>query len=109
MSNPPFWGDVGLKMWSLFFNSGAQSPIFGYLQMPKVSIFKLDKGQPSQFLQCLATLHNKSRERCAASCITFVTTFELGIISIFSLDPDFKCKKTYIVSHSVHIIVELSV
>ena len=35
----PFWGDVGVKKWSPFFNSGAQSPIFGHqsahIQVPK--------------------------------------------------------------------------
>ena len=39
MSVPPFWGDVGVKKWSPFFNSGAQRPIFGHqsghIQVPK--------------------------------------------------------------------------
>ena len=40
--SPPFWGGVRVKKWSPFFDSGAQSPIFGHLKMPKVpiSIFK---------------------------------------------------------------------
>ena len=28
MSNPPFWGDVGVKKWSQFLDLGARSPIF---------------------------------------------------------------------------------
>ena len=30
---PPFWGDVGVKKWSRFLDSGTQSPIFGHLKM----------------------------------------------------------------------------
>ena len=30
---PPFWGDVGIKKWSPFLDSGAQSPIFWHLKM----------------------------------------------------------------------------
>ena len=45
MSNPPFWGDVGVKKWSPFFNSAARSPIFGHLNMPKVPIFRCPKMQ----------------------------------------------------------------
>ena len=33
MSNPPFWGDVGMKKWSTFLVWGARSPIFGCLNM----------------------------------------------------------------------------
>ena len=33
MSNPPFWGDVGVKKWSPFLDLGARSPIFGHLKM----------------------------------------------------------------------------
>ena len=33
MSDPPFWGDVGVKKWSPFLDSGAQSPIFGHLKI----------------------------------------------------------------------------
>ena len=33
MLNPPFWGDVGVKKWSPFLDSGTQSPIFGHLNM----------------------------------------------------------------------------
>ena len=40
MSIPPFWGDVGVKKWSPFLDSGARSPIFGHLKMPKVPIFR---------------------------------------------------------------------
>ena len=29
---PPFWGDVGIKKWSPFLDSGAQSPIFWHLK-----------------------------------------------------------------------------
>ena len=32
-SIPPFWGDVGVKKWSLFLDLGARSPIFGHLKM----------------------------------------------------------------------------
>ena len=31
--SPPFWGGVRVKKWSAFFDSGAQSPIFGHLKM----------------------------------------------------------------------------
>ena len=31
--SPPFWGGVRVKKWSPFFDSGAQSPIFGHLKM----------------------------------------------------------------------------
>ena len=34
--SPPFWGGVRVKKWSPFFDSGARSPIFGHLKMPKV-------------------------------------------------------------------------
>ena len=37
--SPPFWGGVRVKKWSPFFDSGARSPIFGHLKMPKVPIF----------------------------------------------------------------------
>ena len=30
---PPFWGDVGVKKWSQFLDSGTQSPIFGHLTL----------------------------------------------------------------------------
>ena len=30
---PPFWGDVGMKKWSQFLDSGTRSPIFGHLKM----------------------------------------------------------------------------
>ena len=30
---PPFWGDVGVKKWSRFFDSGTRKPIFGHLKM----------------------------------------------------------------------------
>ena len=30
---PPFWGDVGVKKWSQFFDSGTPKPIFGHLKM----------------------------------------------------------------------------
>ena len=30
MVNPPFWGGVGVKKWSPFFDSAARSPIFGH-------------------------------------------------------------------------------
>ena len=29
----PFWGDVGVKKWSQFFDSGTPKPIFGHLKM----------------------------------------------------------------------------
>ena len=29
---PPFWGDVGVKKWSQFFDSGTPKPIFGHLK-----------------------------------------------------------------------------
>ena len=32
MSIPPFLGDVGMKKWSPFLDSGARSPIFGHLK-----------------------------------------------------------------------------
>ena len=41
--SPPFWGGVRVKKWSPFFDSGARSPIFGHLKMPKVLIFKCPK------------------------------------------------------------------
>ena len=43
MSTPPFWGDVGVKKWSPFLDSGTRSPIFGHLKMPKVPIFRCPK------------------------------------------------------------------
>ena len=40
MSNPPFWGDVGVKKWSPFLDLGAQNPIFGpKIPMNSWSIF----------------------------------------------------------------------
>ena len=39
MSNPPFWGDVGVKKWSPFLDSGALSPIFGHLKMGTFGIW----------------------------------------------------------------------
>ena len=41
--SPPFWGGVRVKKWSPFFDSGARSPIFGHLKMPKVPIFRCPK------------------------------------------------------------------
>ena len=43
MSNPPFWGDVCVKKWSLFLDSGAQSPIFGHLKVGTFPIFRCPK------------------------------------------------------------------
>ena len=43
MSIPPFWGDVGVKKWSPFLDSGARSPIFGHLEMGKVPTFRCPK------------------------------------------------------------------
>ena len=48
MSHPPFWGDVGMKKWSPFLDSGARSPIFGPLKVgipvrrkiPKIQFFR---------------------------------------------------------------------
>ena len=39
--SPPFWGGVRVKKWSPFFDSGARSPIFGHLKMPKVPIMMI--------------------------------------------------------------------
>ena len=36
MSIPPFWGDVGVKKWSPFLDSGTQSTVFWY---PKLGTF----------------------------------------------------------------------
>ena len=41
--NPPFQGDVSVKKWSPFLDSGAQSPIFRHLKMPKVPKEKKSK------------------------------------------------------------------
>ena len=41
--SPPFWGGVRVKKWSPFFDSGARSPIFGHLKMPKVPILRCPK------------------------------------------------------------------
>ena len=43
MSHPQFWRDDGVKKWSPFLDSGARSPIFGHLKMPKVPIFRCQK------------------------------------------------------------------
>ena len=40
MSIPPFWGDVGVKKWSPFLDSAAQSPIFGHLKVGTFPIFR---------------------------------------------------------------------
>ena len=40
LPSPPFWGDVAMKKWSQFLDSGARSPIFGHLKLPKVPIFR---------------------------------------------------------------------
>ena len=33
MCNKSFWGDVGVKKWSQFLDSGIGSPIFGHLKI----------------------------------------------------------------------------
>ena len=44
MSNPPFWGDVSVKKWSSFLDSGARSPIFGHLKMGTFNFFFFGTG-----------------------------------------------------------------
>ena len=43
VSNPSFWGDVGVKKWSPFFYSAARSPIFGHLKIGTFGIFRCPK------------------------------------------------------------------
>ena len=55
MSNPPFWGDVGVKKWSPFLDSAAQSPIFRHLKIGTFGIFRHIRhirGVQSLFGQC---------------------------------------------------------
>ena len=40
---PPFWGDVGVKKWSQFLDSGTRSTIFGHLKMGTFGIFRCPK------------------------------------------------------------------
>ena len=43
MCHPPFWGDVGVKKWSPFLDSGTRSPIFGHLKVGTFPIFRCPK------------------------------------------------------------------
>ena len=43
LPSPPFWGDVAMKKWSPFLDSGARSPIFGHLKMGTFGIFRYPK------------------------------------------------------------------
>ena len=49
MSNPPFWGDVGVKKWSSFLDSGARSPVFGHLKMGTIGMLFLLLDQQQSF------------------------------------------------------------
>ena len=51
--SPPFWGDVCVKKWSPLLDSGARSPIFGHLKLPKVPIFRCSKMEISPLLRHL--------------------------------------------------------
>ena len=57
---PPFWGDVGVKKWSWFFDSGTRSPIFGHLKMGtfgKSAHFLQNGGQARKMPQKSSFLH----------------------------------------------------
>ena len=52
MCNPPFCGDVGMKIWSPFLDLGSRSPIFEHLKTDtfgKSAHFWVQKMGPKEF------------------------------------------------------------
>ena len=78
---PPFWGDVGVKKWSRFFDSGTRKPIFGHLKMgtfAKSAHFQVPKnGTSSARIQNLRPLfHANIPPKWWSRCLFYsFTTF----------------------------------